>query len=297
VLGTLTEQAAAELGLPRAVKVVAGSPDHQSACIGSGAVGDYQGHLYVGTSSWVQCVVPFKKTDVLHSIASLPTAIPGRYQSVNEQDIAGGALTFLVEKLLYGDPRLHTEGPPDDIFAQLDQVAADAAPGSGNLLFTPWLNGERTPIDDEAARACLIGLSTTTTQADVIRALFEGVAYNTRWSLQYVEKFVGRRLDPIRIVGGGGKSELWCRIFADVLDREIHQVTEPMQANARGAALIAAVGLGHTTFDRIPGTVAVTQRFRPDPANRRVYDRLFEEFVGFYRRNKKMFERLRSRGT
>ena len=95
VLGTLKPDVARRIGLPPGVKVVAGSPDHQCACVGSGAVRDYEGHLYVGTSSWVQCIVPFKKTDVFHSIASFPTAIPGKYQSVNEQDMAGGALEFL----------------------------------------------------------------------------------------------------------------------------------------------------------------------------------------------------------
>jgi len=293
VLGTLTPAAAEELGLPAAARVVAGSPDHQAACIGSGAVRDLEGHLYIGTSSWVQCVVPFKKTDVLHSIASLPTAIPGRYQSVNEQDIAGGALPFLLRNLLYCDNALTTGSPPADAYQVMDEIAAGIPAGSGGLLFTPWLNGERTPVDDENLRGALVGLSTTTTQDHVIRAILEGVALNTRWSLGHVEKFAGRRLDPLRIVGGGGRSALWCQIFADVLQRDIHQVVAPMQANARGAALIASVGLGHITFDDVPDRVGVASTYRPDPTNRAIYDGLFDEFTGFHRRNHKMYRRLR----
>ena len=295
VLGTLTGDAAAELGLGTHVKVVAGSPDHQSACIGSGAVRDLEGHVYIGTSSWVQCVVPFKKTDVLHSIASLPTAIPGRYQSVNEQDIAGGALAFLVDNVLLYDDRLGNAERPDDVYPRLDAIVAEGPPGAGGVLFTPWLNGERTPVDDDTVRGGFYNLSTTTTRDHLVRAVFEGVALNTRWSLKYVEKFCGRRLDPLRIVGGGARSDVWCQIFADVLDREIHQVADPMQANARGAALIASVALGHTTFDRIPDLVEVRQRFRPDPSNRALYDRLFAEFVAIYKANKGIFERLNRR--
>ena len=82
ILGTLSDNVAREIGLGKDVKVITGSPDHQTACIGAGAVKDYQGHIYIGTSSWVQCMVPFKKTDIFHSIASFPTAIPGKYQSV-----------------------------------------------------------------------------------------------------------------------------------------------------------------------------------------------------------------------
>ena len=293
VLGTLTPAAAEELGLPASTRVVAGSPDHQAACIGSGAVRDLEGHLYIGTSSWVQCVVPFKKTDVLHSIASLPSAIPGRYQSVNEQDIAGGALPFLLRNVLFHDNALRSGPPPDDVYRVMDEIAAEVPPGAGGLLFTPWLNGERTPVDDENLRGALIGLSTTTNQDHVIRAVLEGVALNTRWSLGHVDKFAGRRLDPLRIVGGGGRSGLWCQIFADVLGREIHQVADPMQANARGAALIASVGLGHISFDDIPDRVGITATYRPDPIHRALYDGLFDEFTGFHRRNHKMFGRLR----
>ena len=83
ILGTLRQDVAKSIGISPDVRVVLCSPDHQTACIGSGAVNDFSGHLYVGTSSWIQAVVPFKKTDVLHSIASFPTAIDGKYQSVN----------------------------------------------------------------------------------------------------------------------------------------------------------------------------------------------------------------------
>ena len=295
VLGSLTQEAADALGVPRDAVVVAGAPDHQAACIGSGAVRDFEGHLYVGTSSWVQCIVPFKKTDMLHSIASLPSAIPGRYQSVNEQDIAGGALAFLVDKLLFFPNLLQRGEAPEDVYRRMDAIAADVPAGSGGLIFTPWLNGERTPVDDEHLRAGLYNLSTTTTQDHVIRAFLEGVALNTRWSQQYVERFVGRPLDPLRIVGGGARSDTWCQIFADVLGREIHQVADPMQANARGAALIAAVGLGHISFDDVPALVEVAGTYHPDPASRDIYDRLFEEFVGIYKRNKGMFRRLNAR--
>jgi xylulokinase len=126
----------------------------------------------------------------------------------------------------------------------------------------------------------------------MVRAFFEGVAYNTRWSLKYVEKFVGRKLDPITIVGGGGKSDLWCQIFADVLNRRIRKTKDPMQANARGAAFIASVGLGEIVFDDIPGFIEYENTFEPNPSNRKLYDELFGEFVRIYRNNRAMFMRL-----
>ena len=94
-----------------------GTPDVQSAAIGSGAVRDYAGHLYIGTSSWLACHVPFKKTDILHNMASLPSAIPGRYLLTNEQESAGACLTFLRDTVLYQDDAPATGG-----YAMLDQI-------------------------------------------------------------------------------------------------------------------------------------------------------------------------------
>lgn len=291
LLGTVRPEVAAEIGLGHNVKVVTGSPDHQSACIGSGAVRDYEGHLYVGTSSWIQCVVPFKKTDMFHSIASLPTSIPGKYYAVNEQDIAGGALAFLAEQVLFHDERM-AGAPPKDAYERLDQAAEKVPPGSDGVIFTPWLNGERTPVDDPSLRAGFYNLGLTATGGHLARACMEGVAMNNRWALKYVERFIGRRMDPLNMIGGGARSALWCRIFADVLDRTVRQVKDPFQANARGAAWIAAVALGHISWDDIPDLVEYENTFEPDRKNRETYDRLFREFLGIYKNNRAMFRRL-----
>jgi len=292
ILGRVRPDVARMIGIGENVQVVMGSADHQAALIGSGAVRDYEGHIYIGTSSWVQCIVPFKKTDMFHSIASLPAAIPGKYQSVNEQDIAGGTLNFLLDNILYYKNRLLKGEKPENFYDDLNEIAAQVPAGSHKIIVTPWLNGERTPVDDNTVRAGIYNVSKTTTQDDMVRAFFEGVAYNTRWSFQYVESFVGRRLDSLNIIGGGGKSNLWCQIFADVLNRTIRQVQDPMQANGRGAAFIASVGLGYTTFDEIPKLIQYKNTFYPNPAHRNIYDELFREFVNIYRNNKSIYRRL-----
>lgn len=292
VLGPVRSDVAEAMGLRRGTVVVMGSPDHQCACIGSGAVRDYQGHVYIGTSSWVQCIIPFKKTDLRHSIASFPTAVPGRYQSVNEQDLAGGCLDFLVNNIMYGAEGVCPGARPEDPYQALTRIAAEVPAGSHGLIFAPWLNGERTPVDDNSARAVIYNMSKTTTFHHLARAFLEGVAFNTRWSLKYVERFVGRKLDPLTIVGGGGRSALWCQIFADVMDRSIRQPLLPMQANARGAAFIAAVGLGDISFDDIPGLMQYQGTFHPAQEHRAVYDELSQVFTEIYKNNRSLFRRL-----
>ncbi len=292
VLGALRPECADALGVRRDVRVVMGAPDHQCALIGSGAVRTYEAHLYVGTSSWIECIVPFKRTDLLHSIASFPTAIPGTYQCINEQDLAGGALSFLADNIFFHRNPFLSITPPERPYDLLDAIARSVPAGSHKLLFTPWLNGERTPVDDGALRGGFHNISTTTNLDHMVRAVMEGVAYNTRWSLGCVERFVRRRLDPIRIIGGGAESDVWCQIFADVLDRTIHKVVAPREANARGAAFIAAVGLRWLRFEDIPELVAVEKIYEPDPANRRIYDELFAAFLMIHKRNKGIYRRL-----
>lgn len=296
VLGPLRPEVAAEWGLPAGIPVVAGSPDVQSAAIGSGATRDYQAHLYVGTSSWITCHLPFKRTDIVHNMASLPSGVPGCYFAANEQETAGACLNFLRDNLFFHPDELG-HGSPGNVFQAFDRVAATAPPGSGGVIFTPWLCGERTPVEDRFVRGGFYNLSLGTTRPHMVRAVMEGVAYNARWLLGAVESFVRRRLDSIRFIGGGACSDLWCQIFADVLDRTIQRVEDPVAANVRGAAILAAAGIGAITFDAVPGRVSVEKTFRPNPENRARYDQLFREFVGLYRRNRAAYARLNARSA
>lgn len=292
VLGPVKEEVARELGIRDDVQVVMGTPDVHSAAIGSGAVADYHAHLYIGTSSWLTCHVPFKKTDIRHNMASLPSAIPGKYIIANEQETAGGCLNFLRDNLLYDRNQPTGEETPADSYRAFDKIVENTPAGSQKLIVTPWLYGERTPVENHSLRSGIHNLSLSSTRSDLIRATFEGVAYNSRWLLGYVEKFINRRLDPLHMIGGGANSNIWCQIHADVFDRAIRQVKDPIQANLRGAAFLAAVSLGYLRFDDIPARVKIANTYSPNPDNRKIYDELFREFLNIYQCNKGIYGRL-----
>jgi xylulokinase len=240
-------------------------------------------------------MVPFKKCDLIHSIATFPTAIPGKYQCLNEQDLAGGCLSLLVDNFLFHEnDLLPARDMPQTPFTVLDEIASQVPPGSHKLIFTPWLNGERTPVEDTALRGGLHNISKTTNTDHIVRAVMEGVAYNTRWSLGYVEKFIKRKMGVLNIIGGGAKSDVWCQIMADVLNREIRQIKDPLQANARGAAFIAAVGLGYVSFDDVPNLVPCERSFSPNPDNQKIYNELYWEFLNIHKFSKSMCKRLNS---
>jgi xylulokinase len=283
VIGELTGEAAADLGLPAGLPVTTGSGDVHSAVVGSGAVGDFDAHLYIGTSSWISAHVPFKKTAPTSNVASIPAAVPGKYMIADEHETAGVCLPFACEQL----------GLAPDVEAA-NTLAGTARPGSGRVLFTPWLNGERSPVDDHTVRGGFHNLSLSSTRAEVMRSVFEGVAFNSRWLLDAVEKFAGRRLDSLAFIGGGASSNLWSQIHADVLGREIRQMAQPRLANVRGAALLALLALGRVSVDQIPSLVEVERRFTPDAAVAASadYDFLFEQFVALYKQNKGIYRQL-----
>ncbi len=292
VIGELKPDVAAGLGLGRGVKVVAGAIDTGAAAIGAGAVEDYDTHLYIGTSSWLAAHLPYKKTDVASSMASLPCPLPGKYMLVALQATAGGNLTFLRDQVLYHHDELSRQECPPDFYTLLDQIAAGVPAGSRGVIYTPWIYGERAPVDDRQVRASIYNLSLENSRLDILRAVLEGIAFNTRWLLKPFEKFMGRKLTCLHIAGGGASSNAWCQIFADVLDLVVRQVKDPIQANARGAALIAALGLELISIHDIPRLTEFQGIYHPRPENRQIYDHLFAEFVNIYQQNKAIFHRL-----
>jgi len=255
-------------------------------------VADYDAHFYIGTSSWLTCHVPFKKTDILRGIASLPSAIPGRYFVADEQETAGACLSFLRDNIFFHRDDLSAEQPPENVYQRFDQMAENVAPGSGGVIFTPWLYGERTPLDDKYVRGGFFNQSLETTREHMVRAVLEGVAFNGRWLLEAVEKFVGRRLERVRMIGGGAASDVWCRILADIFNREILQIRQPVLANVRGAGFLAAVALGYMNFQAVADAVEVDNVYTPNPDHVQTYDRIFAEFKNIYQKNRKIYTRL-----
>jgi xylulokinase len=292
VLGRLTPAAAGELGLAPETQVVAGAIDTTAAAVGAGTTDDFAVHLYLGTSSWMAAHVPFKKTDVFSSIASLPCALPGRWLLTALQATAGGNLTWLRDNVLYHKDELLAEAEQPDVFKVFDQIARRVPPGSNGVLYTPWIWGERAPVDDRALRAGLYNLSLANTREDIVRAFLEGVALNTRWLLGPVRKFLGRPVQSINLVGGGGQSEVWPQIIADVMGVTVRRVRDPIQANARGAAWIAAAGLGEISFADVPRLVEFDGEFAPDAAAGRVYDESYRTFIEVHKRMKPLFRRV-----
>ncbi|RQH03885.1 xylulokinase [Paraburkholderia dinghuensis] len=291
IIGTLLPDVAASLGLDAGTAVVAGAVDNSAVAVGA-AVDDFETHLYLGTSSWLGAHVPSMKTDVRNKIAAVPCARDGRYLAMALQSTAGANLTFLRERILYHPDELASDEEHPAVYEVLNQIAARVPAGARGLIYTPWLQGERTPVDDPCLRAGLFNLSLEHSREDIFRAFLEGVALNTRWMLEPFSRFLGRDAGTITAVGGGAQSDVWCQIIADVTGQPVRQLARPIQANAIGATFIAGVGLGALRFSDLSALRRIRRTYEPATALRRLYGDKFGAFKEVRARLAPLYRRL-----
>jgi xylulokinase len=289
VVGPVTAEAAAELGLRAGIPVVTGLPDLHSAALGSGAVADHHGHVVIGTSAWVGCHTPRKRTSLAHQMATVPAAIADRYVLANNHDTGGISLEWLRDQVVAPDDGL-CRGQPT--LADLDAIAAQVPPGAGGVMFAPWLKGERSPRADTAMRASFLNLGIDTGRPEMVRAVLEGVAHQVRWMLEASEKVVRHALSDLRVIGGGAQSEVWCQIHADVLGRRLRRVDQPLLANLRGAAIFAGLVTGRRDVAAIEQAAPVDRTFTPDRDAAAAYEDRHDEFVRIHRSQRRMYHRL-----
>ncbi len=299
-IGPLSPSVARELGLAPSTRVLAGINDTNASAIGTGAAHDFHGILYIGTSAVLTCHIPFKKTDIFHMMASIPSCLDSKYLLMAEQGVGGKTLEHYLGNIVYAEDDLGIGPVPADVFERVNRMAERVPAGCEGVLFLPWLNGSLVPEENAAVRGGFFNLSLTTTRSHMTRAILEGIAYNNRWTAGPAERFVGRKFESFRFAGGGALSDVWAQIHADVLGVPIHRVVDSLQTTIRGVALYAFHSLGIRSLDELPGLVKIDKTFHPDETKRDVYDTMYEHFRSVYKRNKKIFaalNRSRTAGT
>jgi xylulokinase len=288
IAGKLTSEAAKQLNVPEGIPVIVGAGDVASVAVGSGAVKENDYFLYIGTSDFMGKHMYQRKTDVSHYMGGIYSAIPGMYLYTGEQETAGTCLDWAKDQF-FKDIEKEQLGK---VYDEMNEAAGRVPAGSKGLMFTPWLSGEKTPIDNHSIRGGFHNLSIEHNRDYAVRAVMEGVALNIRWAYRAMEKKVGES-EWVNFVGGGAKGKVWCQIVADVLGREVRQVENPSQAGVRGATMIATVALGiYRDFLTAAEGVRITEVFKPNPRKSKLYDALFVEFKKLYESNKDICREL-----
>lgn len=223
---------AAQLGLPAATPFIIGAADGPLSNLGLGAIGPGQYALTVGTSGAIRVAVDRYVPETTGKLFNYYLA-PGRWVLGGPTNNGGNVLGWL-----------HQQVAPGQDLTSLLQAAGKIAPGADGLLFLPYLAGERAPLWDGAASGSFVGLTLRHTQAHLIRAALEGVAFNLATILQEVASLAGPATS-LQAGGGFANSPVWCQLMADVLARPLH-VPASVESSALGAAILGMRAIGLT---------------------------------------------------
>lgn len=278
-VGGLTAKAAGECGLLEGTPVFGGGGDSPAAAVGAGAVSEGDGHIYLGTSGWVG-VTTCKSPPGHHGVVSIQSADPHKALLFAEMETAGACLKWIADEFYQAeqaDPKI------PNVYALMDQKVQTIPPGSDSLVCTPWMYGERAPINDTWVRSTFFNVSADHTREHLLRAVYEGVAYNLRWIIEIVEKKFSFPLPVLRLIGGGARGAPWMQIIADVTGRRVESVAHPLEAGAVGIALTTAVGLGlHPDFEALKNIVRMEHEFEPQATNADCYESLYRAYKRLY---------------
>jgi xylulokinase len=275
--GRLRPEAADEFGLPRGVLLAAGGGDAAVGAVGLGAIGPGEAFISLGTAS--QLIVATDRyisapERLVHSFAH---ALPKRWYAMAAMLNGAGALAF-AGRLVGASP------------GALDREAAVDYRGPGELLFLPYLSGERTPLDDPYARGVLFGMSETTTRADVARAVMEGVALTLAEARDCLAA-AGATIERVGLIGGGARSALWTRMIAAATGFTVKRMRDGETGPAYGAARLArmaATGESPEAVCRPPEVADITE---PDPRLAAAFAKQRDRFTELYAAVKAQFRK------
>lgn len=301
LVGNLNSIAAAELGLTADCMVFGGGGDATLIGVGAGSVAMGDTHIYSGTSGWVSTVVNNRRSDLNHMIGSVIGAEEGRYNFFGELETSGKSLEWVKNHLALDEIDIYlkkqkinegTEAASKSLYDHMCESIKDTPAGSGGVIFTPWLHGNRCPFEDSNARGMFFNISLDTGKRKLIRAVLEGIAYHTRWMLEASMKKTTIS-DTIRFVGGGALSPLTCQIMADITGHRIETVESPQNVGSVGAAVCCGIGLGNIRdFSTVKDFIPADAVYEPNIAAREVHNRNFRVFKRLYTSNIKNFKIL-----
>lgn len=241
ITGTITEEAARLTFLPKGTAVVGGAGDNAATAIGTGVVQDGRAFTTIGTSGVVYAHTSKLLIDPMSRIHTFCSAVPGEWHVMGVTQAAGLSLqwfrnNFCIEEMLQAEE----EGV--DPYTIMDKKALEIPIGAENLIYLPYLMGERTPHLDPYARGVFFGLSGMHTRDHLIRAVLEGVAYSLTDCFEIIRE-MGINIDNMMLSGGGGKSLIWPQMLADLF-RCLVNTIESQHGAALGVAILAGVGTG-----------------------------------------------------
>ena len=266
VAGGLTKEAARSLGLLEGTSVFVGTTDTALEMVACGAIHRGQATVKLATSGRI-CVVAGRAYPHLQ-LVNYSHVVKGSYYPGTGTRSCATSLRWFRDSFSHGQT-----------FSSLSEQAAAVPPGSDGLIYHPYLLGEFTPYSNDKLRASFTGMSMNHTAGHFVRAIMEGTAYSLRECMELLISLgVEIGSEPLLLIGGGGESELWAGILADVLERTV-EIPANIDSSF-GGALLAGVSIG--MFANLEEAVSRACRkeraIRPNEENVRVYRWSFNKY-------------------
>ena len=301
VVGGLRKKEASELGLIEGIPVYGSGGDATLIGIGAGATGLGDTHIYCGTSGWVGTVIDRQEVDIVSMIAGIVGAQKGRFNYFAEMETAGKCFEWVKDHLALDEIDIYLnkvdvgyseEKKYESLYDYLSEVISKVEPGSGGVIFTPWLHGNRCPFEDPKAAGMFFNIGLETGKSQLLRAVIEGICFHMRWMLESQDKKI-KTSEKIRFVGGGALSSVTCQILSDIIGREVDTVDYTKDVGAIGAAMLVAAGSGQIKdLSLVKEQIRPCGCYKPNLENKGVYDRQYEVFKRLYKSNAKNFAAL-----
>ena len=278
-VGTIKPDLAKELGLNEGIKIVAGAGDNAAAAIGTATVGEGACNISLGTSGTVFISSKNFGVDNFNALHSFAHA-DGNYHLMGCMLSAASCNKWWMEEILKTKDFAKEQGNIDNL-------------GENNVFFLPYLMGERSPHNDPDAAGTFIGMRMDTKREDMTLAVFEGVTFALRDSLE-VARSLGIKIEKTMICGGGAKSPLWKRLVANILNVEV-DVPMSEEGPGFGAAILAAVGCGEyeSVEDAAKSIIKIKEKIKPEADLVVKYEEKYQKFKRIYPALKDVFKEIR----
>lgn len=278
ITGELSAKAAEQMGLVPGIPVCGGGGDAVIQTTGTGLLREGILATIVGTSGIVSSGLQKFVKNNGGSLQIFCNNAPGLWHAMGVSLCSGEALRWLRDKILFTRGGVKTDDHAT-AYDQINEWVAASTPGAKKMLFLPYLTGERCPYSDPYTRGAFVGLNIQHTSGDMARAVMEGVIFNMRQMYELMDTTA----TEIRTSGGGAKSQIWRQIQADIFQLPVKTVSGSEEGGAYGAAMVAGVACkAWKSLDEAAAIVKTETEVLPNPANKQVYDEMFEQYKKIY---------------
>lgn len=285
IMGKVTAEASGVTGIPEGVPVANGSSDNSAAALGAGMTRNGQATLIVGTAGVISCCSEKPLPDPDHRTLCWNYCLEDRWAVLGITQTAGESLNWFRNTFDGG-----VKDGNDDIFQQYNEKVRNVPDGSDGLIFLPYLNGERTPYWDPAARGVFFGISLFSAKENFIKAIMEGVSFALRNCIDAVES-LGINVEELRAVGGGIKSPMWLDVLSKITGKRLYTLENP-DSGLLGSMLILKKALNpglDMTLEAENIVKLSPHESAGDEENRKRYDKQYRLFLDIYSNLKSLF--------